>query len=90
MRRNNQRKQEGRRQSALLGLHTIKPTRHARLQPHYCMGGGKDACIAVMRRVGSVLNHLGEQEEARKTHPPTDTTLGAWAGKLFCIDKGLG
>eukprot|EP00957_Ditylum_brightwellii_P156688 11926083-Ditylum_brightwellii.AAC.1 len=53
-------------------------------------GDGRNTCIAAMRQVGALLNHLGQQEAARKTRPPTGFAPGAWAGKFFRTDPKLG
>eukprot|EP00957_Ditylum_brightwellii_P013418 1013330-Ditylum_brightwellii.AAC.1 len=53
-------------------------------------GNLREACIVVMRCVGLLLNHLGQQEAAQKTRPPIERIPGAWAGKIFCTDPKLG
>eukprot|EP00957_Ditylum_brightwellii_P086828 6608134-Ditylum_brightwellii.AAC.2 len=51
------------------------------------VGHGEQNCAQVMHRVGSMLNHLGWQDAARKTRPPTEEESGACAGRITRAEK---
>eukprot|EP00957_Ditylum_brightwellii_P091723 6984082-Ditylum_brightwellii.AAC.1 len=46
-------------------------------------GHGEDNCLLVMYHVGSMLNHIGQQDAAQKTRPPTTEESGALAGRTL-------
>ena len=52
------------------------------------VGSTESKCYIATRKVGSSINHLGEQEASRKRRP-TAQTSGAWIGAIYRPDDNV-
>ena len=66
--------------------HQIPPDAFTFVDDIRVVGRAENICDDATRKVGSSINHLGEQEASRKRRPASQRS-GAWIGSIFRADE---